>query len=118
MENFGHLRLGNDYPIKFLFQYPEQIMLKYPKVGTENPTIQLKVWNLFENKAKAVTPPAEVLEFAEHIYTAVTWISEETLSVIWVNRVQNESSVSSCIEKSDSWECISVTNPKQAQYIY
>ena len=93
-------------------------MLKYPKVGTENPTIQLKVWNLFENKAKPVTPPAEVLEFAEHIYTAVTWISEDTLSVIWVNRVQNESSVSSCIEKSDSWECTSVTNPKQAQYIY
>ena len=93
-------------------------MLKYPKVGTENPTIQLKVWNLFENKAKPVIPPTEVLEFAEHIYTAVTWITEDTLSVIWVNRVQNESSVSSCIEKSDSWECTSVTNPKQAQHIY
>ena len=88
-------------------------MLKYPKVGTENPTIHLKVWNLFENLSKPVIPPPEVLEFDEHIYTAVTWISENTLSVIWVNRVQNESSVSSCTEKSENWECISITRPKQ-----
>ena len=95
------------------FQYPEQIMLKYPKVGTENPTVRLSVWNLFEDVLKPVTPPKEVLEFDEHIYTAATWITEDELSIIWVNRVQNESSVSSCKEKSETWECVSVTNPSQ-----
>ena len=90
-------------------------MLKYPKVGTKNPTVQLRVRNLDENLSKPVSPPVEVLEFDEHIYTAVTWITENELSVIWVNRVQNESSVSSCTEKTDKWECVSVTTPQQVQ---
>ena len=90
-------------------------MLKYPKVGTENPTVRLSVWNLFEDVLKPVTPPKEVLEFDEHIYTAATWITEDELSIIWVNRVQNESSVSSCKEKSETWECVSVTNPSQVR---
>ena len=75
-------------------------MLKYPKVGTENPTIRMTVTNLINYVSKPVIPPKEVLEFDEHIYTAATWITEDELSIIWVNRVQNKSSVSNCKEKS------------------
>ena len=31
-----------------------------------------------------------------YIYTAITWINEETVSVIWMNRVQNQSEVTEC----------------------
>ena len=31
-----------------------------------------------------------------YIYTAITWINEDTVSVIWMNRVQNQSEVTEC----------------------
>ena len=66
-------------------------MLKYPKVGTPNPTSQLFVANLeaSEIELQPVIPPEDVPN--NHIYTAITWISNDKLSVIWTNRVQNES---------------------------
>ena len=82
-------RINIVFILAFDFQYPEQIMLKYPKVGTANPTIQLMVRNLDEDESKPVLPPSDVPD--EHIYTAVTWITQDELSVIWTNRVQNES---------------------------
>ena len=42
-----------------------------------------------EINLKPVIPPEDVPK--DHIYTAVTWISDDKLSVIWTNRVQNES---------------------------
>ena len=66
-------------------------MLKYPKVGTANPKIDLMVSDLLSGEVllKPVIPPSDVPD--EHIYTAATWVSETELSVIWANRVQNES---------------------------
>ena len=31
-----------------------------------------------------------------YIYTAIDWINEDTVSVIWMNRVQNQSQVTEC----------------------
>lgn len=64
-------------------------MLKYPKVGRTNPDVNLMVTNLETHDTKPVLKPSEIPN--EHIYTAVTWISPNELSVIWANRVQNES---------------------------
>ena len=77
-----------------LFQYPQQILLKYPKVGTPNPTVNLFVVNLEANAENMILEPVvppEEMSSREHIFTAVTWISNDKLSVIWTNRVQNES---------------------------
>jgi hypothetical protein len=62
------------------------------KVGTSNPTVKLMVTSLDQTNTvlRPVNPPDDVPE-ADHIFTAVTWITEDKLSVIWVNRVQNES---------------------------
>ena len=67
-------------------------MLKYPKVGTPNPKIKMFVVNLDNEQMEleSVLPPND-LPNDDYIYTAVTWISDEELSVIWTNRVQNES---------------------------
>ena len=67
-------------------------MLKYPKVGTPNPKIKMFVVNLDNEQMEleSVIPPND-LPNDDFIYTAVTWISDEELSVIWTNRVQNES---------------------------
>ena len=67
-------------------------MLKYPKVGTPNPKIKMFVVNLDNEQMEleSVIPPND-LPNDDYIYTAVTWISDEELSVIWTNRVQNES---------------------------
>ena len=79
------------FKIGFLpLQYPQEIMLKYPKVGTANPTVSLWVSDLkAPNQVVPVTPPPDVAE--GHLYTAAKWVSEDVLSIIWTNRVQNES---------------------------
>ena len=79
------------FKIGFLpLQYPQEIMLKYPKVGTANPTVSLWVSDLkAPNQVVPVTPPRDVAE--GHLYTAAKWVSEDVLSIIWTNRVQNES---------------------------
>ena len=79
------------FKIGFLpLQYPQEIMLKYPKVGTANPTVSLWVSDLkAPNQVVPVTPPGDVAE--GHLYTAAKWVSEDVLSIIWTNRVQNES---------------------------
>ena len=59
------------------------------KVGTANPTVSLWVSDLTAGNQLPVVPPKEVSE--GHIYTAAKWVSSEELSVIWTNRVQNES---------------------------
>lgn len=89
VEEFFYTNYG-DPSDPLAHQYPEQVMLKYPKVGTTNPTVKLFVNNLNQNNLPVI-PPREVLDYDEHIVTAATWISEDELSVIWSNRVQNES---------------------------
>merc|ERR1711963_264760 len=110
---FYYTKFGEpDNPLEV--QYPEQIMLKYPKVGTPNPKIKMFVVNLDNEQMEleSVIPPND-LPNDDYIYTAVTWISDEELSVIWTNRVQNESSVSVCKADGSSWPCESVANPIQ-----
>ena len=90
VQEFYYSKYG-DPQDPYKVQYPKEIMLKYPKVGTANPKINLMVSDLSKEEVvlKPVVPPSEVAE--EHIYTAATWVSETELSVIWANRVQNES---------------------------
>jgi len=115
VREFYYTRYGEPSdPLKV--QYPQQILLKYPKVGTPNPTINLFVVNLEANAENMVLEPVippEEMSTREHIFTAVTWISNDKLSVIWTNRVQNESSVSVCEANNNSWKCTTKTSPYQ-----
>jgi len=94
-------------------QYPEYRVVRYPKAGETNPTVQLFVSGFSEASKKPVNPPEEVLAWGEYIYTVADWTSEKTLSVTWMNRIQNESIISECNESGQTWDC--VTRFTQAQ---
>lgn len=85
--------------------YPEIRSLRYPKPGTSNPTITLKVADLAEPKSiriRDLTPPPILLN-QEHYFTSAAWVSQTEVSVVWMNRPQNLSVVTLC--KSPMWYC-------------
>ncbi|RVE53280.1 hypothetical protein evm_002113 [Chilo suppressalis] len=72
--------------------YPELVNLKYPKVGTTNPTVTLRVVNLAQTTSddiQSVTleAPTEVTE--DHILGGVTWPTQNEVAAHWLNRRQN-----------------------------
>ncbi|XP_062706955.1 prolyl endopeptidase FAP isoform X1 [Aedes albopictus] len=85
--------------------YPEIRSLRYPKPGTKNPTITLKVADLADPKSirtRDITPPP-ILVNQEHYFTSAAWVSQTEVSVVWMNRLQNLSVVTLC--KSPMWYC-------------
>ncbi|CAK1549747.1 unnamed protein product [Leptosia nina] len=72
--------------------YPELIDLKYPKAGTTNPAVTLRVVDL-RNIQSAVNfivleAPEEVGE--DHILGGVTWPTANEIAAHWLNRRQNK----------------------------
>lgn len=75
-------------------QYPEDVTLRYPKAGTTNPTVQLRVIDLTtfpEDPAipvwSPINAPTEV--GADHIIGDIVWRTNNGLLVSWLNRRQN-----------------------------
>lgn len=89
------------YGIPGAFQYPEEIVIPYPKTGSPNPLVQLFSVDLKtlaeENKIEKyeILAPFK-LRNAEHIIAVVAWANNETLLSTWMNRVQNETYVQTC----------------------
>uniref|UniRef100_A0A6A7G5S2 Venom dipeptidyl peptidase 4 n=3 Tax=Hirondellea gigas TaxID=1518452 RepID=A0A6A7G5S2_9CRUS len=83
------------------FQYPFQQSIKYPKPGRNNPVVDLwlvDIGALVSGAGDTVTrlpPPARVASI-DHYFSAVGWGSENSVSVIWMNRHQNLSIISQC----------------------
>jgi len=66
---------------------------RYPKAGSTNPTVEVFVHTLRKDgkgKTKKITPPEEVKN-QDHYVCAVSWVSEDSLAVLWMNRLQNTS---------------------------
>ena len=63
----------------FSAQYPEYRVVRYPKAGETNPSLQLKVWSSKERVSKEVEPPAEVAAWGEFIYTVADWTESRVL---------------------------------------
>ena len=63
----------------FSAQYPEYRVVRYPKAGETNPSLQLYVWSAKEDNSKPVVPPAEVSSWGEYIYTVADWTESEIL---------------------------------------
>ncbi|XP_049546146.1 venom dipeptidyl peptidase 4 isoform X1 [Anopheles darlingi] len=80
------------------YQYPHELSLHYPKVGTKNPIVHLFQYDLRERKMQEVEPPRELVNANhDHIITSVGWSSSsERLVTIWKNRVQNHAILRSC----------------------
>uniref|UniRef100_A0A336M1A4 Venom dipeptidyl peptidase 4 n=2 Tax=Culicoides sonorensis TaxID=179676 RepID=A0A336M1A4_CULSO len=85
--------------------YPEIKSLRYPKPGTPNPTVKLRVADLAEPKSirtRDLTPPPFLMN-DEHYFTSAAWISQTEVCIVWLNRPQNISIVTLC--KSPMWYC-------------
>uniref|UniRef100_A0A0K2UIH4 Venom dipeptidyl peptidase 4 n=2 Tax=Lepeophtheirus salmonis TaxID=72036 RepID=A0A0K2UIH4_LEPSM len=81
-------------------------MIKYPKAGTKNPIVTLKVYDILKSKTLLVNPPPEVEAYGDYIFTATTWITDDKLSIIWMNRQQTKSVISECQENNDQkYDC-------------
>ena len=89
-------------------RYPEEVRLKYPKAGTTNPTVEFFVSDLSQTgtvSRKPVIPPRKVTFQPEYLYSTASWTSDTSLSIIWMNRVQNYSVISECYQYPSNWSC-------------
>ncbi|XP_049834245.1 inactive dipeptidyl peptidase 10-like isoform X2 [Schistocerca gregaria] len=90
-------------------QYPQLRTLRYPKVGTPNPVVTLWVADVSNPKQVIVTdlkPPLEVKSSQaqwDQYFTSVRWLSNDEVSVVWLNRRQNVSVISIC--RAKVWNC-------------
>uniref|UniRef100_A0A8C2D202 Dipeptidyl-peptidase 4 n=1 Tax=Cyprinus carpio TaxID=7962 RepID=A0A8C2D202_CYPCA len=98
-------------------QYPETVLIPYPKAGTPNPTVELFVFDTNTTMTTEVLVPSDV-GAGEHYLSTVTWASDERIAVQWQKRTQNyvvlktydfsdnawtESSLSQVITSSTGW---------------
>ncbi|XP_071448145.1 venom dipeptidyl peptidase 4-like [Hetaerina americana] len=90
-------------PGNLQFQYPRELHIRYPKPGTPNPQVSLRVINLTSaGDAKTINEglisiPAPVNTVTnDHILAAVTWASDTELVAVWMNRVQNVAVITTC----------------------
>uniref|UniRef100_A0A1Y1KXZ8 Venom dipeptidyl peptidase 4 n=1 Tax=Photinus pyralis TaxID=7054 RepID=A0A1Y1KXZ8_PHOPY len=74
------------------FQYTKAVQVRYPKAGTKNPVVTLHVVDLEANSDVNLLAPSNVAN-QEPILAAVSWATKDTVSAIWMNRVQNEASI-------------------------
>ncbi|XP_012054228.1 PREDICTED: venom dipeptidyl peptidase 4 [Atta cephalotes] len=73
-------------------QYPTEVKIKYPKVGTPNPVVSLSVIDLFDPLSEAVTLEAPINEVTnDNILYIVSWWNKTHVLATWTNRVQNQS---------------------------
>ena len=72
--------------------------VKYPKSGTTNPEVSLMVASLGSGtpvRQERLRGPAS-LQGGEHHFSSLDWRDNNTVSVIWMNRVQNMSAIAVC----------------------
>lgn len=95
VEEFTYFMYGE--PGSLDYQYPEHITLRYPKPGTNNPVVRLRVidltdtqyeWNDIEAPISVVSP--------DHILGTVFWYNNDDVGAIWLNRRQNVSTLEKC----------------------
>lgn len=73
------------------YQYPEEVHLKYPKVGTKNPTLGLTIQDVSNLANSPIHLNNASAEFGfDHVLGTVFWISDTKLGAIWTNRRQNQ----------------------------
>ncbi|XP_048484052.1 inactive dipeptidyl peptidase 10 [Plutella xylostella] len=86
--------------------YPAIRSIRYPKPGTNNPTIALTVADIADPKhirTRHLTPPKTIVEEGDYYVTSAQWVSLTEVCAVWLTRTQNLSVVSVC--KSPMWYC-------------
>ena len=79
-------------------QYPQEMDLKYPKAGTPNPVVAVKVFDFSNAKFDApsvIEAPTKIVS-KDHILQNVQWSSNNEILITWLNRRQNVASIQVC----------------------
>ncbi|XP_056145090.1 inactive dipeptidyl peptidase 10-like [Lampris incognitus] len=76
--------------------YPRGKQYPYPKMGQINPSVKLHVVTLDGGSQTTELRPPDSFKRSEYYITMVKWVSEEKMSVRWVNRAQNTSILTLC----------------------
>ncbi|XP_063699180.1 venom dipeptidyl peptidase 4-like [Culicoides brevitarsis] len=88
-------------------QYPAEITLRYPKSGTPNPTVELRVIDL-EQFTAFVTYKAPPALGSEPILGSVSWINDKVFAPMWLNRRQNHALFVSCDASKARADCLTL----------
>ncbi|XP_036321869.1 venom dipeptidyl peptidase 4 [Rhagoletis pomonella] len=112
------------------YQYPEELELKYPKVGTPNPLVALRLFNVDTKQLQPVniTAPVEVVT-ADHVLQNVVWINGTRVLLVWLNRRQNLASFQECtvdgvcrevtrLQEPDGWIMLSTPTCEESSCIF
>ncbi|XP_036416128.1 dipeptidyl peptidase 4 [Colossoma macropomum] len=84
-------------------QYPEMVIIPYPKAGTPNPTVRLFVADATNvSRITEVVVPSAVGE-REHYLSTVTWATDERIAVQWQNRTQSYVTLQLYELNGDTW---------------
>uniref|UniRef100_A0A8C2BFT8 Dipeptidyl-peptidase 4 n=1 Tax=Cyprinus carpio TaxID=7962 RepID=A0A8C2BFT8_CYPCA len=89
-------------------QYPETVLVPYPKAGTPNPTVKLFVFDTNTSRTNEVLVPSVV----GHYLSTVTWASDERIAVQWQNRTQNYVVLKTYDFNGSAWTESSLTETK------
>ncbi|KAL9926868.1 venom dipeptidyl peptidase 4 [Glossina fuscipes] len=78
-------------------QYPTEVDLKYPKSGTNNPLVAVRLFDISSLAPSMVliTAPTDVVG-KDHILQNVKWTNNDKFIVTWLNRRQNIASIQAC----------------------
>ncbi|CAG0882323.1 unnamed protein product [Cyprideis torosa] len=76
--------------------------IRYPKPGRPNPTVTMSIADVVTGDIWQMTPPPDVRDI-EHYVTTFTWIGNEAVCIVWMNRAQKMSVISTC--KPPVWIC-------------
>uniref|UniRef100_A0A8C9TJU4 Dipeptidyl peptidase 4-like n=1 Tax=Scleropages formosus TaxID=113540 RepID=A0A8C9TJU4_SCLFO len=70
-------------------QYPETVVIPYPKAGATNPKVKLFVVSSanMSRVAEIVVPSS--IGTSDHYLSSVTWITDSRVAVQWLMRIQN-----------------------------
>nr|XP_023695700.1 dipeptidyl peptidase 4-like isoform X1 [Paramormyrops kingsleyae] len=70
-------------------QYPETVIIPYPKAGSPNPDVKLFTVDTTNNfTIEEVVVPSSVGE-SDHYLSSVIWVTDERIAVQWQKRSQN-----------------------------
>ncbi|XP_067001465.2 venom dipeptidyl peptidase 4 isoform X2 [Anabrus simplex] len=75
-------------------QYADVVTIRYPKPGTTNPHVELHViTDLVTGAGRVLQAPKNVTD--DHVLWDVSWANDDEVIAVWMNRIQNESVITS-----------------------
>ncbi|EFA04427.1 venom dipeptidyl peptidase 4 [Tribolium castaneum] len=99
VKNFTYFTYG--VPGVTSSQYPKEVTIKYPKVGTKNPDVKTYVVNLESSEEKVVplrirAIPESWHQNDDYVLYDMVWVTNDEFAVIYSNRVQNKAQLVRC----------------------